>query len=306
MKLLTLIPPAAAMLLAPLLFGVIHRTKAWFAGRQGRPLLQSYFDLWKLLHKGAVYSATTSWIFRAAPMTALAALLTASLLMPFGHVAAPLEFPADFLLFIGLLGLARFATVLAALDTGSSFEGMGASREVFFSALAEPVLLLALATLVRQAQAGGPGSLATVFQRLTTRVHWLHDGPILALVVSALLVVLLAENARVPVDDPQTHLELTMIHEVMVLDHSGPDLAFIVYGTALKLWLLAALVVGMVLPPVSAIWLNLLLATAGMGVTAVAVGVVESVMARLRLALVPQLLVGAGALAAAAFLLGLA
>src|SRR5208282_987701 len=195
----------------------------------------------------------------------------------------------------------RFFTVVAALDTGSSFEGMGASREVFFSALTEPALFVVLATLARQT---GQLSLSTMFEPVSG-AHWLQAGPVLALVVIALLIVLLAENARIPVDDPNTHLELTMIHEVMVLDHGGPDLAFILYSSALKLWLFAALVVGIVLPATDNAGLNLLLAAGGMFVVAVIVGVIESIMARLRLVVVPQLLVGAGALAAVAFLLGL-
>ena len=295
------IPLLLALVLSPLLPGIINRTKALFAGRRGPPLLQIYFDLWKLLHKGAVYSRTTTWVFRAGPMLGLAAALTAATLVPLGNFPALIAFPADFLLFAGLLGLMRFFTVIAALDTGSSFEGMGASREVFFSALAEPALLVALATLARQA---GSFSLTTLLCQVSGG-HWLHLGPVLALVMIALMIVLLAENARIPVDDPNTHLELTMIHEVMVLDHGGPDFAFIVYGAALKLWLLAALVVGMVVPATGAPWLNLVLVMGGMFAVAVIVGVVESVMARLRLVMVPQLLVGAGALAAAAFLLGL-
>ena len=119
------------------------------------------------------------------------------------------------------------------------------------------------------------------------------------------MIVLLAENARIPVDDPNTHLELTMIHEVMVLDHSGPDFAFILYGAALKLWLFSALVVGMVVPVTDNAWLNLLLATGGVFILAVIVGVIESVMARLRLVVVPQLLVGAGAVATVALILTL-
>jgi len=284
-----------------LLPGVINRTKALFAGRRGPPLLQAYFDLWKLLQKGAVYSRTTTWVFRAGPLVGLAATLSAATLMPLGNFPALIAFPADFLLFAGLLGLMRFFTVVAALDTGSSFEGMGASREVFFSALAEPALLVALATLARQA---GTLSLSAMFGPEAGGPA-LHLGPVLALVVVALMIVLLAENARIPVDDPNTHLELTMIHEVMVLDHGGPDFAFILYSAALKLWLLAALVVGVVLPVTGAAWLNVLLALGGMLIVAVVVGVVESVMARLRLVMVPQLLVGAGALAATAFLLGL-
>jgi len=291
-----------ALGLSPLLPGVINRTKAFFAGRRGPPLLQTYFDLWKLLQKGAVYGRTTTWLFRAGPILGLAATLTAAMLMPLGNVPALIAFPADFLLFAGLLGVARFFLGLAALDTGSSFEGMGASREAFFSALAEPALLVALATLTRQA---GMLSLSTLFGSVSG-AHWLAAGPVLMLVLIALMIVLLAENARIPVDDPNTHLELTMVHEVMVLDHGGPDLAFILYSAALKLWLFAALIIAMVLPATGNLWLDLSLAVGGMLVVAVAVGVIESVMARLRLVIVPQLLVGAGALAAVAFLLSLA
>lgn len=300
---LSLLPPLLALALAPLLLGVINRLKALFAGRHGAPLLQAYFDLAKLLRKGAVYSRTTTWVFRAGPLVGLAAVLTALLLLPLGRVPAVLAFPGDLVLFAGLLGLARFVTVVAALDTGSSFEGMGGSREVWFAALAEPVLFVALATLARQT---GVFSLGEIFARLDAG-HWLQLGGAMVLVAAALFIVLLAENARIPVDDPNTHLELTMIHEVMVLDHSGPDFAFILYGAALKLWLFAALLVGVLIPgdgghPA----LNLAAALGGVFLVAVVVGVVESVMARLRLVIVPQLLVGAGALAAAAFLLGLA
>ncbi|MGA2445318.1 MAG: NADH-quinone oxidoreductase subunit H [Opitutaceae bacterium] len=295
------IPPLLALALSPLLPGLINRTKAFFAGRRGPPLLQTYFDLWKLLHKGAVYSRTTTWVFRAGPMVGLAGVLAAALLMPLGGVPALIAFPADFLLFAGLLALARFATVVAALDTGSSFEGMGASREVFFSALAEPALLVALAALARQA---GSLSLSTMLGLASGAPAW-RVAPALALVVIALVIVLLAENARIPVDDPDTHLELTMIHEVMVLDHGGPDLAFILYGAALKLWLFTALVVGVVLPATGPAWWSLLLTAGAMLGGAVIVGVIESIMARLRLVIVPQLLVGAGALAATAFLLAL-
>jgi len=301
MNALAFIPLLLALVLSPLLFGVINRTKALFAGRRGQPLLQTYFDLWKLLQKGAVYSRTTTWIFRAGPMVGLAAALTAAMLVPLGNFPALIAFPADFLLFAGLLGLMRFFTVVAALDTGSSFEGMGASREVFFSALTEPALLVILATLAQQT---GQLSLSTMLEPVSV-AHWQHAGPVVALVVVALMIVLLAENARIPVDDPNTHLELTMIHEVMVLDHGGPDLAFVLYSAGLKLWLFAALVVGIVLPATANAWLNLLLATGGMFVVAVLVGVIESIMARLRLVVLPQLLVGAGALAAVAFLLGL-
>jgi formate hydrogenlyase subunit 4 len=297
---LAFLPPLLAALLSPLMLGIINRTKAIFAGRSGPPLLQAYYDLWKLLHKGAVYSRTTTWVFRAGPIVGLASTLVAALLVPLGTLPALIAFPGDLILFAYLLGLMRFFTVVAALDTGSSFEGMGASREVLFSALAEPALLLALAAVARPV---GSFSLSDMFATLSA-VHWTRIGPALALAAVVLVVVLLAENARIPVDDPNTHLELTMIHEVMVLDHGGPDFAFILYGAALKLWLFGALLVNVVLPVGGgSIWQQLAVSLGGMVLVAVMVGVVESVMARLRLLVVPQLLVGATVLAAVALFL---
>ena len=278
-----------ALTFAPLLSGIINRTKALFAGRTGQPLLQLYYDLARLLKKGAVYSRTTTWVFRAGPVVGLAAVLTACALVPLGGQRSLLAFPGDFLVLAYLLGLARFFTILAAMDTGSSFEGMGASREAAFSALAEPALLL---SLVAVALRSGRLSLSGM---LASPLGWGHLAPALWLVVAAVFIVLLAENSRVPVDDPATHLELTMIHEVMVLDHSGPDLAFILYGMALKLWILGAVWIGIVVPfggtnP----WTGTALALASMLGLAVFIGVVESMMARLRLARIAPLLVGAG------------
>ncbi|MFU2208909.1 respiratory chain complex I subunit 1 family protein [Solidesulfovibrio sp. C21] len=292
------IHPLLALLLAPLLLGVINRVKARFAGRQGRPLLQTYFDLARLARKGAVISNTASWMFVAGPTVSLAAVACALALVPAGGEPAPVRFAGDFMLMAYLLGLSRLALVLAALDTGSSFEGMGASREAVFSALAEPVLFLCFLCLASQtdglslsAMLAGPG-----------RVF----APEEFFVPAVLFVLLLTENSRLPVDDPNTHLELTMIHEVMVLDHSGPDMAAIVYGAALKLWLFCALVVGCLVPlaglPPLAAWGGWLVA---MLVAAVVVGVVESIMARLRLVRVPRLLGGAGALAALSLVLTL-
>ena len=295
-----LIEVLAALVLAPALLSVISRTKALVAGRTGAPLLQPYHDLIKLLRKSAVYSRTTTWVFRAGPPAGLAALLVAMLLVPLGGVPAALGFDGDLFVFAYLLGLLRFFTVIAALDTGSSFEGMGASREVTFAALAEPVLLLALAALARQSQSM---SLSAMYGHIDVAA-WTATAPFFALVAGALLAVVLAENARVPVDDPTTHLELTMIHEVMVLDHSGPDLAFILYGSALKLWILGALFVGLVIPVRSGhLWLDATGGLAGMFVLALVIGVVESTMARWRLIRVPQLLVGAGVMAAVALVL---
>ena len=213
--------------------------------------------------------------------------------MPFGNCDAPIHFTGDLILFAYLLGLARFCTVLAALDTGSAFEGMGASREVFFSTMVEPALLLALAAIGREAVGRSiliePDRSASPHQRSL----WSDSGLFLVFAMIALFLVLLTECSRIPVDDPNTHLELTMIHEVMVLDHGGPDFAYILYGAALKMWLLGALVVGMILPATDNTAVDLPLSLAAMFVIAVTVGVVESVMARLRMVRVPQLLAGA-------------
>ena len=291
--------PLLALVLSPLLLGVINRTKAFFAGRRGAPLLQPYHDLLKLLRKGAVYSTTTTWIFRAGPLVGLAAALTSLLLVPLGGLGAPLAFSGDFVVLASLLGLLRFFTVLAALDTGSSFEGMGASREVQFSALAEPALLLALAAAARQS---GSLSLSGMVKGLDVEA-WLRDGPALALVAGSLFLVFLTENARIPVDDPNTHLELTMIHEVMVLDHGGPDLAFILYASALKLWILGAVLVGIAVPARSGSpWVAGAAAVGGLCFLAVLVGIIESSMARLRLVRVPQLLAAASVLSAVALM----
>jgi formate hydrogenlyase subunit 4 len=292
---------ALALVLSPLLLGVINRTKAVFAGRRGAPLLQPYYDLAKLLRKGAVYSRTTTWVFRFGPVVTLAGLIAVVGLVPLGGIKALAAFPGDLILFAYIMGLGRFFTVLAALDTGSAFEGMGASREVQFSALSEPALLLGLGTLAAQAH-----SLSLTDLYSVVRISALSGsvGPAMVLVAVALFIVALAENARIPMDDPNTHLELTMIHEVMVLDHGGVDLAFIQYGSSLKMWVLASLVTGLILPIRTGQpgW-DLALGVAGQFAVAIAVGVVESTMARLRLVRVPQLLAAASILATVALIL---
>lgn len=303
MPVAVLIHPIAALLLAPLLLSIINRIKAVFAGRQGPPLLQPYFDLGKLLRKGAVYSRTTTWVFRAGPIVSLAAVGTALLVVPFAGVRAVGAFPGDLVLFAYLLAVARFFTVLAALDTGSSFEGMGASREVAFSALAEPALLLGLAALARRA---GSLSLSDGYAAVRMFDFGPTGGLPLLLIGAAFFVVYLSENARIPFDDPNTHLELTMIHEAMVLDHGGPDFAFIQYAAALKMWVIGALVTGILLPVRSGfVAADFLIGLAAMAMLAVATGCVESTKARLRLTEVPRLLVAATVLAGFGFVLTL-
>jgi formate hydrogenlyase subunit 4 len=275
--------------LSPLLPGVIGKTKALFAGRTGPPFLQSYYDLWKLFGKGLVISRTTTWVFRAGPVLSLAVPVLAALLVPFGAISAPLSFTGDLIFFVYLFGLSRFFTAAAALDTGSSFEGMGAAREVTFSCLAEPTVFFCFIVLARLS---GSLSLATMFGP-TLNTGWQSAGPSLILVLACLFVVVLVENCRIPFDDPNTHLELTMIHEVMVLDHSGPDFGMILYGAAMKLFVLGALVVRLVFPGATGnVLFDTLWFAGGMLLLAVVIGVVESTMARLRLLRVPQLLVG--------------
>ena len=291
-----------ALVLAPLLFGIVNRTKAFVAGRRGPPLLQLYWDLAKYLRRGAVYGETTSWLFQLGPVIGLATTAAAITVTPFGGIGAPASFTGDLIVLAGLLALGRFATVLAALDTGSSFEGMGASREMHFAALAEPALLLALATL---AHATDFVSLTSIYRAIDAAA-WTGALPTFALTAMTLVVLLLVENTRIPVDDPTTHLELTMIHEVMVLDHSGPDLGYIHYAAALKLWIIGSLLVGLLVPVRSSdVWLDLAAMLAGMVGLALAIGMVESAMARYRLMHVPQFIVGAATLSAVAFIIRL-
>jgi formate hydrogenlyase subunit 4 len=268
------------LLLAPLAPGLINKVKAWMAGRRGPPVLQLYYDLAKLWQKGVVLSTAASPAHVAGPAVAWIAVVCATTLLPLGPAGAPLAFRGDALLFVYLLALARFCTVTAALDTGSAFEGMGAAREVSYAVLVEAAIIAALLTLGLQT---GSASLSTMLAPAA--------GAGAALLAAGLFAVLLAENCRVPFDDPNTHLELTMIHEVMVLDHSGPPLAVILHGAALKLLLFSVLLAEAVLPIGE---LPPLKAAGALGasilVVLIGVGLVESLLARLAFRRVPLLL----------------
>lgn len=286
----------ALLVLGPLtLLGLVGRVKAVAARRVGAPLLQPWHDVWKLLRKGAVYSTTTTPLFVAGPIVALACTALAALMVPLAGVQAPLAFPGDIFVFAGLLALARFATMLSALDTGSAFEGMGASREAAFAAMAEPALFLVLmiATLP-----GGTPSFSTAFNELSGTGGLVRD-PVLLLAALAFGAFLLTDLSRIPIDDPNTHLELTMIHEVMILDHSGPDLAFLYIGYAMRLFVLSAIGVHLLVPvPPDAPLAALAVLLAGQAGIAGFIGGIESVTARLRLTRVAQFLIGASVVAA--------
>jgi formate hydrogenlyase subunit 4 len=284
-----------ALTLPPLLLGVIAKTKALFAGRVGPPVLQPYYDLIKLMQKDSVFSTTTTWVFRAGPVVGLVTVALAALLIPLASDTAPISFTGDLIFLAYVLGLGRFFTASAALDTGSAFEGMGAAREVTFACLAEPAFFLGMLVL---AKLTGSLRLATMLGN-SLAPHWATAGAALALVLLSWFIVLLAENCRIPFDDPNTHLELTMIHEVMVLDHSGPALGLILYGAALKLFVFGALIVRLLLPiSTGTPWMDWPLFVSGLLAVAVAIGIVESTMARLRLTQIPMLLVAACLLSA--------
>ena len=288
------------VLLPPLLLGIINRTKAFFGGRQGPPLLQPYFDLWRLLRKGSVISTTTTWIFRFGPVVSLTTAFLAALLIPLGHGSAPFSFTGDLLLFAYLLALGRFFLVLSALDTGSAFEGMGAAREVTFACFAEPALFFCLLVL---AKVTGSLQMVALFRGSLFDGLGVTGAPVL-LVGMSWFLLMLAENCRIPFDDPNTHLELTMIHEVIILDHSGPMLALLQLAAAIKLFIFSSLLVQIAFPlHFQNSWIGYPVFVIAVLLVAVILGVVESVMARLRMVQVPHVLTAAAVIAGFGFVL---
>jgi formate hydrogenlyase subunit 4 len=280
-------------LLAPLLPGIINKVKAWVAGRRGPPVLQLYYDLARLWRKSVVLSTLASPGFVFGPAIAWVAVAGATLLLPVGPAGGVVSFRGDMLVLIYLLALARFCTAWAAMETGSAFEGMGAAREVSYAVLAEAAIIAAVLTLCVQS---GSTSLASMLSPAA--------GAGAVLLAAGLFTVLLAENCRVPFDDPNTHLELTMIHEVMVLDHSGPPFAVVLHGAAMKLLLFALLLTEAVLPvgalsPVAATGTLV----GGVLMVTVGVGLVESLLARLAFRRVPLFLTVAFLLCVFALLL---
>jgi formate hydrogenlyase subunit 4 len=283
------------VLAAPIVMvGLVNRTKSWWAGRRGPRIMQLAWDLLRLLRKRPVVSEVATPLFRAGAWGVLAASLLAAMIAPVLGPVAPLQFGRDFIVFAYALGLARMLLMLSAMDVGSSFEGMGTAREASFTAFVEPALFLLIGTA---GVVTGESSFAALIGRWGA-----HDAFawLAAPAVAVLFVLLQAEAARVPVDDPLTHLELTMIHEVMVLDHSGPELAAMQYAAALKMTTYAGLIAALLNPfdPLKDTALAVAAALAIMAAVAVAVGCVESLVARLRMRFVPRYLVLATAVAA--------
>ena len=265
------------ILAAAFFTGIVIRTKSIASGRKGPDIIQPLRDVVRLFRKGAVYSETTSFVFRVAPTIYFASVVVAMLVVPFGRSKGLISFNGDFIFFAYVLALGKFFSIIGALDTGSSFEGMGASREALYSMLAEPAFFLVMGSL-------GLLTGHTSFQEMFMALHLGSSitYALGAMAATVLLLIAMIENSRMPIDDPKTHLELTMIHEVMILDNSGFDLGLILSAGYLKFAIYGALI------------FNLFSGTINYGyaiplffvvqfVLAVIVGVIESFMARSRM-----------------------
>ncbi len=283
-----------AILAAPFFSAVILKIKAFFGGRKGSPLLINYYTLIKLLKKGSVYSTSTTFLFKLGPMISLGAVLTALMFLPVAGQKPLFSFNGDIIFILYLLGLGRFFTIAAAMDTASPFEGMGAAREAYFPIICEATLFMVLILFYLLT---GELQLATYFSGDRPMLLWQAAGSPLLFVVIAFFIVLLTENSRVPVDDPATHLELTMIHEVMVLDHSGPDFGLIELGSFCKLFFYASIIATLITPfDLGQPALNMGLYLAALLAVYIAVGVTESIIARYRMDLVPKFILTSFAL----------
>ncbi|HWQ79043.1 MAG TPA: NADH-quinone oxidoreductase subunit H [Anaerovoracaceae bacterium] len=232
------------ILAAPLVNGIIKKVKALSQKRKGAPVLQLYFDLFKLLRKSTVVSDTASWIFKAAPYVVFATALAAALLVPVTTLIEPLWHGGDLILMVYLLALGRFFMMLAGLDTASTFGGMGASREAMISSLIEPSILVALVTVGLTAES--TDSYRIMDHMKGVDVPLIH--PVYLMAFLALLIIIIAETARIPVDDPATHLELTMVHEAMLLEYSGRSLALMELGASIKQLVFITLAVNIFIP----------------------------------------------------------
>ena len=289
---------ALAMITALFFPGLILRMKSITCGRKGPGILQPWMNIRVLLQKGSVISNTTSFIFRLAPPVYLSTILCAGFLLPFPGTPSWFGFEGDFVLFAYLLALGKFLFILGALDTGSSFEGMGANREALYSMLAEPAFFILLGTL---ALLTGQTSMTGIFNAFRFAGH--NEFIIGFISVYLMIQIAMIENSRMPVDDPKTHLELTMIHEVMILDHSGFDLALMHIGTALKFGLYGGLMANFLLPVNWNLPAQIGLYFFIQVVFALLIGFMESFRARKKLSKNPQFIFTLSSIALIAFIL---
>ena len=267
------------LLLMPfIMLGVIKKTKAFWAGRKGVNILQPLWDFVRLMKKDVVYSSTTSGIFRFAPVALLSATIFAALFVPMANAVPMINVQFAFIIFAYTLGFGKFFSLLSALDTGSSFEGMGASREACFSTIVEPAFFITMGSLAALTQVNSFDSFKMILEKAGV-----YGILIIALVAFTLFVMLLIETCRVPFDDPTTHLELTMVHEVMILDNSGPDLGLITWASAIKLFIFEALIVNLILPVGLSTGLSIVLFLALTTLLSMIIGTLESAIARFRM-----------------------
>ena len=280
------------LLVSPLFVSLVKKVKAWCQGRRGPPLLQGYYNLAKLLRKEVVYSSTSSWVMRFTPYLSMSVLAVASLAVPLVLVPGDLWGLGNVILLIYALALAKFFMALSGLDAGSTFGGMGASREMSLSAVFEPVVIMVFAALSYLLHTSDvPQMLGLGIGAPLILIH-----PTLILLLISLFIILIVETARVPVDNPETHLELTMIHEAMILEQSGRNLALMEYSYALKNTLFIALLVNLAFPWGLTTELSLVPICVGValflakGVLAsLLIGLVESSLAKYRLFRMPSM-----------------
>jgi formate hydrogenlyase subunit 4 len=266
------------IILTSLFFGgIIIRTKSIVSGRKGPGIFQPIKDVIRLFKKGAVYSKTTSFIFQIAPSIYFASVLMAIMVIPLGEYRGIISFEGDFVFFAYVLATGKFFSIISALDTGSSFEGMGASREALFSMFAEPAFFILM------------GSLAlltghTSFQQIFASLHFGSSISYVLGVLATFVLVMIAmvENSRMPFDDPKTHLELTMVHEVMILDNSGFDLGLILHATNLKFAMYGALIANLFMGTFP-LYLTIPIFFGMQMLVAIVIGLLESFTARFRM-----------------------
>lgn len=261
-----------------IMLGIIKKTKAFWGGRKGVSVFQPLYDFKKLIKKEQVISNTTSFIFKLAPVIVLSSVIFAGLFVPMVGGISIINMDFGFIIFAYTLGLGKFFSLISAMDTGSSFEGMGTSREACFTTLVEPAFFIILASIC---------TAVGIFRFEALNVFWasmdILSLCIAFLAVLALFVMMLIEASRVPVDDPATHLELTMIHEVMILDNSGIDLAILTWASGIKMLLISSLITLIIVPVIIPYSLSLLLYLASLCIISVLIGTVESGIARLRM-----------------------
>ncbi len=276
---------------SPLFVSLIKKVKAWTQGRQGPSVFQTYFTLIKLLKKEVIYSPNSSRIMRVTPLVTMAAILVAALFVPLVFVPEPVGGMGNIILFMSLLALARFFMALAGLDAGSSFGGMGSSREMSISSIIEPTTIVVFA------------ALAFVFKTLNIfdmfAISVSTGSPSLStliLIGISLFIIIIVETSRIPVDNPETHLELTMIHEGMILEQSGRNLALMELSAAVKMTALMALLLNLIVPfgittslTLAGILIALILLVVKCSILTGIIGIFESSMAKKRFFQLPSL-----------------